>query len=102
MRKYPLDFIQVNYSIMNRNAVASVLPVAQERGAAVPVNLPLARAALIGQVGQQPLPDWAVDRPNRRTWRIASSPRAADHRTRRCAREWNNSGTPNDSRVSSL
>jgi aryl-alcohol dehydrogenase-like predicted oxidoreductase len=49
MRKYPLDFIQVDYSLANRDAASSVLPVAPERHAAVLVNLPLARAALIGQ-----------------------------------------------------
>jgi aryl-alcohol dehydrogenase-like predicted oxidoreductase len=61
MRRYPLDFIQVDYSIANRDAAASVLPVALERRVAVLANLPLARAALIGQAGQRPLPDWAAD-----------------------------------------
>ena len=62
MRRYPLDFIQVDYSIVNREAAASVLPVALERGAAVLANLPLARAALIGQAARRPLPDWAAAR----------------------------------------
>lgn len=61
MRRYALDFIQVDYSIANRDAAASVLPVALERRVAVLANLPLARAALIGQAGQRPLPDWAAD-----------------------------------------
>src|ERR1019366_1460520 len=61
MRKYPLDFIQVDYSIANRDAAASVFPVALERRVAVLVNLPLARAALIGQAGERKLPDWAAD-----------------------------------------
>jgi aryl-alcohol dehydrogenase-like predicted oxidoreductase len=61
MRKYPLDFIQVDYSIANRDAAASVFPVALERRVAVLANLPLARAALIGQAGQRRLPDWAAD-----------------------------------------
>jgi aryl-alcohol dehydrogenase-like predicted oxidoreductase len=61
MRKYPLDFIQVDYSIANRDAAASVLPTALERHVAVLVNLPLARAALIGQAAQRPLPDWAAN-----------------------------------------
>jgi aryl-alcohol dehydrogenase-like predicted oxidoreductase len=61
MRRYPLDFIQVDYSIANRDAAASVLPVALERRVAVLANLPLARAALIGQAGQRRLPDWAAD-----------------------------------------
>ena len=61
MRKYPLDFIQVDYSIANRDAAAGVFPVALERRVAVLANLPLARAALIGQAGERQLPDWAAD-----------------------------------------
>ena len=61
MRKYPLDFIQVDYSIANRDAAAGVFPVALERRIAVLANLPLARAALIGQAGERKLPDWAAD-----------------------------------------
>jgi diketogulonate reductase-like aldo/keto reductase len=61
MRKYPLDFIQVDYSIVNRDAASTVFPVALERHVAVLANLPLARAALIGQAGERKLPDWAAD-----------------------------------------
>jgi aryl-alcohol dehydrogenase-like predicted oxidoreductase len=61
MRKYPLDFIQVDYSIANRDAATTVFPVALERRVAVLANLPLARAALIGQAGERKLPDWAGD-----------------------------------------
>jgi aryl-alcohol dehydrogenase-like predicted oxidoreductase len=61
MRKYPLDFIQVDYSIGNRDAATSVFPTALERRVAVLVNLPLARASLIGQAGTRPLPDWTAD-----------------------------------------
>jgi aryl-alcohol dehydrogenase-like predicted oxidoreductase len=60
MRKYPLDFIQVDYSIGNRDAATTVLPVALERRLGVLVNLPLARASLIGQAKQRSLPDWAA------------------------------------------
>jgi aryl-alcohol dehydrogenase-like predicted oxidoreductase len=61
MRKYPLDFIQVDYSIANRDAAASVFPTALERRVAVLVNLPLARASLIGQAGARQLPEWGAD-----------------------------------------
>ena len=40
MKKYPLDFIQVDYSIENRNAAESVLALAQERKVGVLVNVP--------------------------------------------------------------
>lgn len=60
MQKYPLDFIQVDYSIANRDAATTVFPVALERRVAVLANLPLARASLIGQAGKRALPDWAA------------------------------------------
>ncbi|MFI4914199.1 MAG: aldo/keto reductase [Steroidobacterales bacterium] len=61
MRKHPLDFVQVDYSIANRDAAASVLPVALERKIAVLANLPLGRASLIRQAGARDLPRWAAD-----------------------------------------
>jgi diketogulonate reductase-like aldo/keto reductase len=61
MRRYALDFIQVDYSISNRDAATSVFPTALQRRVAVLVNLPLARASLIGQAAQRPLPQWAAD-----------------------------------------
>ncbi len=38
-----------------------MFPTALQRRVAVLANLPLARAALIGQAGERPLPDWAAD-----------------------------------------
>jgi aryl-alcohol dehydrogenase-like predicted oxidoreductase len=61
MRKYPLDFVQVDYSLGNREAASSVLPVALERRVAVLANLPLGRAALLQQLSGRPLPPWAAD-----------------------------------------
>jgi len=60
MRRYPLDFIQVDYSIGNRGAAQSVFPVAAERRVAVLANLPLGRATLLDQVANRPLPSWAA------------------------------------------
>lgn len=40
MREYPLDFIQVDYSIDNRSAEQEILPLAQERKLAVLINVP--------------------------------------------------------------
>jgi aryl-alcohol dehydrogenase-like predicted oxidoreductase len=61
MRKYPLDFVQVDYSIANRDAAASVLPVALERKIAVLAYLPLGRASLIREAAARDLPRWAGD-----------------------------------------
>jgi len=59
MRRHSLDFIQLNYSLADRSAEKSILPLARDRGIAVLVNLPFARGALFGAVANRPLPDWA-------------------------------------------
>lgn len=63
MRRLPLDFIQVDYSLANRGAADEVLPLAQQKGIAVIANSPFggrrAAASVFGQVAGKPLPDWA-------------------------------------------
>jgi len=61
MRRHPLDFIQLNYSLADRSAEESILPLARDRGIAVLVNLPFARGTLFKAVANKPLPDWADD-----------------------------------------
>lgn len=61
MRTYPLDFIQVDYSIANRDAAEAILPLAHERKLAVLVNLPFGRSSLFRQAADRPLPAWAAD-----------------------------------------
>lgn len=65
MRKFPLDFIQVDYSIANRNAAEDVLGLAQERRQAVLANMPLGgrgkAANMFAKVANRELPEWAAD-----------------------------------------
>jgi aryl-alcohol dehydrogenase-like predicted oxidoreductase len=64
MRRFPFDFIQVDYSIANRNAAEQILPLAQERRAAVLINLPFGGRRggnLFGRVSGQELPPWAAE-----------------------------------------
>jgi len=61
MRRHPLDFIQLNYSLADRGAENSILPLARDRGIAVLVNLPFARGRLFRAVADRALPDWAAD-----------------------------------------
>jgi aryl-alcohol dehydrogenase-like predicted oxidoreductase len=63
MRKYPVDFLQVNYSLGDRSAEAEVLPLALERRMAVMAAVPLGggRNLLIRQAGERPLPAWAAE-----------------------------------------
>jgi len=60
MRKMPLDFVQFDYSIGERDAEKTLLPLAQERHIAVLANLPFGHASLIKQAGAHPLPAWAA------------------------------------------
>lgn len=61
MRKFPLDFIQVDYSLDNRDAGAEILPLAQELKMGVLINIPLGgrRGSLFRRVQGMPVPDWA-------------------------------------------
>jgi aryl-alcohol dehydrogenase-like predicted oxidoreductase len=60
MRREQLDFIQVDYSIGNRNAADKILPLAAARGTAVLVNLPLGRGNVLAKVQGKAMPDWAA------------------------------------------
>jgi diketogulonate reductase-like aldo/keto reductase len=53
------DFVQLNYSIAEREAENSVLPLAQEMGVAVIANRPFAKASLFSRVRGKQLPEWA-------------------------------------------
>jgi aryl-alcohol dehydrogenase-like predicted oxidoreductase len=61
MKAHPLDFIQVDYSLDNRDAAKEILPLAQELKMGVLCNLPLGgrRGSLFRRVQGQPVPDWA-------------------------------------------
>lgn len=61
MRKHPLDFIQVDYSIANRDAEKQIFPLAIERRIAVLANLPLVHGQLMEQISERKLPDFARD-----------------------------------------
>jgi aryl-alcohol dehydrogenase-like predicted oxidoreductase len=60
LREEELDFVQLNYSIVEREAEARLLPLAMERRVAVLVNRPFARGGLFDKVKGKPLPDWAA------------------------------------------
>jgi aryl-alcohol dehydrogenase-like predicted oxidoreductase len=55
------DFIQIDYAIDNRNAADRILPMAQEKGCAVLINLPFGRGRPFQKVNGKPLPGWAKD-----------------------------------------
>jgi aryl-alcohol dehydrogenase-like predicted oxidoreductase len=55
----PLDFIQINYSVGEREAERRLLPLARERGVAVIVNRPFAAGGLLRRLQSKPIPEWA-------------------------------------------
>jgi diketogulonate reductase-like aldo/keto reductase len=61
LRSEKLDFVQINYSMLEREAEEQILPLAQDRGVAVIVNRPFGGGDLFARVRQKPLPDWAAE-----------------------------------------
>ena len=63
MRDYPIDFIQIDYSLGNRAAATDVFPLAIEREIAVMPAVPfrVGRNSLFSMVGGRELPDWAAE-----------------------------------------
>jgi diketogulonate reductase-like aldo/keto reductase len=59
MRSEKLDFIQINYSLDDRQAERTLLPLAADRGIAVLVNRPFGGGSLLRSLGSTPLPSWA-------------------------------------------
>ena len=53
------DFIQVNYSVAERESEKSLLPTARDLGVAVLINRPFGGGNLFGQVRGKPLPESA-------------------------------------------
>ena len=56
-----VDFIQVNYSMLEPEAAERVLPLAQEKGVAVLINRPFVNGQYFSIVKEHELPAWAAD-----------------------------------------
>jgi diketogulonate reductase-like aldo/keto reductase len=59
MRNEPLDFVQLTYNIVDREAEERLLPLARDRGMAVIVNRPFQQGELTRELAGETLPDWA-------------------------------------------
>lgn len=57
----PIDFVQLTYNVLDREAERRLLPAAQERGLGVMINRPFRRAQLFHQFAHHPLPVWASE-----------------------------------------
>ncbi|WP_316153878.1 aldo/keto reductase [Cupriavidus sp. BIC8F] len=61
VRSERVDFVQINYSVAERNAERTLLPLCEARGVAVLVNRPFQDGRLFRVVKDRPLPPWAGD-----------------------------------------
>jgi diketogulonate reductase-like aldo/keto reductase len=61
MRSQRIDFVQLSYNLLDREAEQRLLPLARERGIAVLVNRPFREGALLRQLQRHPLPGWAAE-----------------------------------------
>jgi diketogulonate reductase-like aldo/keto reductase len=61
LRGERLDFVQVNYSLGERDAERRILPLAQERGVAVIANRPFAEGGMFSRVRGKPVPPWVAE-----------------------------------------
>jgi diketogulonate reductase-like aldo/keto reductase len=61
LARQKIDFVQINYSIIEREAEQRILPMTQERGIAVIANRPFGAGDLFSRVRGKPLPDFAPE-----------------------------------------
>jgi diketogulonate reductase-like aldo/keto reductase len=61
MRAEELDFLQINYSLMEPDAEERILPLAQDRHLAVLINRPFGGGDVFARVRSKPLPEWAAE-----------------------------------------
>ncbi|SHM95361.1 aldo/keto reductase [Phytopseudomonas punonensis] len=59
LAKEKVDFVQLNYSVGERNAEKRLLPYCADNGIATLINRPFQRAQLLSRVKGKPLPEWA-------------------------------------------
>ena len=55
------DFVQMNYSITEREVEQRLLQVAHDRGVAIVINRPFMNGAYFDKLKDKPLPEWAAE-----------------------------------------
>jgi aryl-alcohol dehydrogenase-like predicted oxidoreductase len=70
MKAHKPDFVQVDYSIGNRDSASNVLPLAKELGLGVLINVPFGGRgrSFFPRVAGKPVPEWAAQEFDATTW----------------------------------
>ena len=84
IRRERMDFVQLTYSMADREVEEVLLPLAAERGTAVIVNRPFDGGALFGAKTRKPLPGWGAEL-GCRSWAEAFLKWIAGHPAVTCA-----------------
>jgi len=61
LKANPWDFLQINYSLGERDSAKRILPLAKERGVAVIINRPFQEGVLFQKTKNRALPAWAKE-----------------------------------------
>ncbi len=61
MRLQKPDFVQINYSLVDRAADRRILPLAREMGMGVLINRPFGGGGIFQVISKKPLPSWAAE-----------------------------------------
>jgi hypothetical protein len=61
MRSEKLDFLQINYSLAERESEKKILEICKDKNIAVIANRPFAEGAMFRRVRGKPLPPWAAE-----------------------------------------
>ena len=61
VERYPLDFVQCNFNVLERNAKERLFPACEDNGVGILVNEPFDQGRLFAMTRGKPLPDWAAE-----------------------------------------
>lgn len=79
LKKEPMDFLQIDYAIDNRDVEKRILPLAQEKGIAVLTALPFGRGRVFEAFKDSAIPKWAQEY-DIKTWAQFSLKYIVSHR----------------------
>jgi len=61
MKSQKPDFVQINYSLVDRGADQRILPLAHQMGMGVIINRPFGGGGILRSIANKPIPAWAAE-----------------------------------------